>query len=276
MSAADLIGQWQRHLAEGRRRSPHTVRAYAAARDIFDLPSYRRDIEALDNQVAQTVQIEMMLEGGRLIERAAAWLLQNADLPLDISRTVERFRDGVEAIKSGLYGLVVEPHRDGLNARAAQLEEQGVPSAVAKRSVALGALLSSLDIIEAASSCGQDLEQIARLYFRLGHQFELYWLREQLSQQEVERHWQRRAQDGLYWDLYRYQHLLTLNIAASHGRDLADIDKAISRWIDANADRHERLRLVLAELRESEKPDFAMISVGAVALKDLVEHGAAG
>ncbi|NBC88352.1 MAG: tyrosine-type recombinase/integrase [Alphaproteobacteria bacterium] len=31
MSAVDVVGQWQRHLADGRRRSPHTVRAYAAA-----------------------------------------------------------------------------------------------------------------------------------------------------------------------------------------------------------------------------------------------------
>ena len=31
MSAAELLGAWQRHLAESRRRSPHTVRAYVAA-----------------------------------------------------------------------------------------------------------------------------------------------------------------------------------------------------------------------------------------------------
>jgi len=252
------------------------VRAYAAARDIFDLPSYRRNIEALDNKVAQEVQIEMMLEGGRLIERTAAWLLQNAELPLDISSTVEHFRDGVDTIKSGLFDLVVEPHRDGLEAKAAQLEGQGVPSDVAKRCASLGALLSSLDIIEAASSCGKNLEQIARLYFRLGHQFELYWLREQLSQLEVKQHWQRRAQDGLYWDLYRYQHLLTLNIATSAGNELADIDEVIGNWIAANADRHERLRSVLTELRDNENPDFAMITVGARELKGLVEHLSAG
>ncbi|WP_086618368.1 tyrosine recombinase XerC [Erythrobacter tepidarius] len=31
MSAADLIASWQAHLADNRRRSPHTVRAYVAA-----------------------------------------------------------------------------------------------------------------------------------------------------------------------------------------------------------------------------------------------------
>jgi len=248
------------------------VRAYAAARDIFDLPSYRRDIEALDNKVANEVQVEMLLEGGRLIERAAAWLLQNAKLPLDISRTVAQFQSGIEAIRDNLYELVVEPHREGLNAKAAQLEKQGVPPETAKKSGALGALLSGLDIIEAASSADKDIKQMAKLYFTLGDRFNLYWLREQLSKLEVERHWQRRAQDGLYWDLYRYQHLLTLDIAGSAGDGVADVDAAISKWIDRNKERHDRMRSVMTELRETDRPDFAMITVGARELKALVDQ----
>lgn len=39
MSAADLLGEWRSHLEQGRRRSPHTVRAYgaAAARIVYAL-----------------------------------------------------------------------------------------------------------------------------------------------------------------------------------------------------------------------------------------------
>ncbi|HSH43708.1 MAG TPA: NAD-glutamate dehydrogenase domain-containing protein, partial [Arenicellales bacterium] len=248
------------------------VRAYAAARDIFDVPAYRRDIESLDNKVSNEVQIEMLLEGGRLIERAAAWLLQNSKLPLDISSTVEHFRGGVETIRNNLFELVVEPHREGLMAKAEHLEKKGVPADTARTAASLGALLSGLDIIDAATSCNGNVEQIARLYFRLGDQFQLYWLREQLSKLEVGRHWQRRAQDGLYWDLYRYQHLLTLDIAASAGDGLSDIDAVIARWTEKNAERHNRLLTVLSELRDTDKPDFAMITVGARELKSLVEH----
>jgi integrase/recombinase XerC len=31
MTGADMLEAWRTHLAEGRRRSPHTVRAYGAA-----------------------------------------------------------------------------------------------------------------------------------------------------------------------------------------------------------------------------------------------------
>lgn len=60
MSAADLLGEWRSHLEQGRRRSPHTVRAYgaAAARIVYalDLANWadaaRLDAAALRRQLA--------------------------------------------------------------------------------------------------------------------------------------------------------------------------------------------------------------------------------
>ena len=60
MSRPDLLEQWREHLASGRRRSPHTVRAYlaAAARwldatDAEDWPTVTRfDSAALRTQLA--------------------------------------------------------------------------------------------------------------------------------------------------------------------------------------------------------------------------------
>ena len=60
MSAADLLGEWRSHLEQGRRRSPHTVRAYgaAAARIVYalDLANWadaaRLDAAALRHQLA--------------------------------------------------------------------------------------------------------------------------------------------------------------------------------------------------------------------------------
>ena len=76
------------------------VRAYAAAREIFHVPSFRREVEGLDNQVTATTQIRLLREGGRLIERASLWLLQNRPLPLDITVSVARFRDGAQALEA--------------------------------------------------------------------------------------------------------------------------------------------------------------------------------
>ena len=51
------------------------ARAYAAARDIFAMRTQWAEIEALDNKVAAEVQMRMLLEGRRLVERGSRWLL---------------------------------------------------------------------------------------------------------------------------------------------------------------------------------------------------------
>lgn len=252
----------ERYCDELRYSADNLVRAYAAARDIFEIPEYRRKVESLDNRVDASIQIEMLLEGGRIIERGTAWLLQNGVLPLDISHTVERFRAGVREIKQNILDLVVEPHRQGLADKAKDLEQAGVPAEIALTCASLGAVLSALDIIEVAADRKQSHQAMAKLYFSVGDQFSLYWLREQLTGLDRGKHWQLRAQDGLYWDLYRYQRLLTADVAAKQNENL-DAEHAISQWIEDNQDRYERISSVLSELQDTENLDFPMITVGA-------------
>ena len=53
MTGADMLEAWRSHLADGRRRSPHTVRAYGAAavRLIAQItPESWRDVARIDGQ----------------------------------------------------------------------------------------------------------------------------------------------------------------------------------------------------------------------------------
>ena len=54
------------------------ARAYAVARDVFDVRSLWAEVEALDLQVAATTQIGMLLDSRRLVERATRWLLRSS------------------------------------------------------------------------------------------------------------------------------------------------------------------------------------------------------
>jgi glutamate dehydrogenase len=244
------------------------ARAYAAARTIFEIPTYRRDVETLDNQVAAETQMKLLIEAGRLIERATLWLLQNRPLPLDIAATVDRYHAGTQTITQGLSEMVVAPHRQGLEAKVQELAAAGVPEELGRRAIGLGALLSALDIVDVSTELQRDLDKVAALYFMVGHHFQLYWMREQLGAMTDSRHWQRRAQDGLYWDLYRHQRVLTADILADADDD--DPVTVIDRWLEKETDRNERLKRILAELRETDAPDLAMLTVGVRELQALV------
>ena len=67
MSGADLLAAWHDHLAQGRRRSPHTVRAYgAAAARLVEATSAEswRDIAALDGPALRRQLAARRAEGG--------------------------------------------------------------------------------------------------------------------------------------------------------------------------------------------------------------------
>src|SRR5439155_7926089 len=49
------------------------ARAFTIIRDSFELRTIWSDIEALDNKIAATLQVDMMISVGRLLERATRW-----------------------------------------------------------------------------------------------------------------------------------------------------------------------------------------------------------
>ncbi len=67
------------------------ARAFVVAREIFDLPGFVREVEALDNQVTTDVQTQLYLEFRRLIDRSIRWFLTSRPSRLDVANEVSRF-----------------------------------------------------------------------------------------------------------------------------------------------------------------------------------------
>src|SRR6185312_642890 len=61
------------------------ARADACAREIFEMRPLWEEIENLACKCETGVQIELLLEGRRLVERASRWLLGNRPRQLDIA-----------------------------------------------------------------------------------------------------------------------------------------------------------------------------------------------
>src|SRR5207248_2136920 len=53
------------------------ARGYAIAREVFEMRSFWESVEQLDNQVDADLQLEMLIEGRRLVERSTRWLVEN-------------------------------------------------------------------------------------------------------------------------------------------------------------------------------------------------------
>src|SRR5206468_4146751 len=78
-------------------RPSDIARAYSVAREVFGMRPQWAEIEALDNRVPAEEQLQMLLEGRRLVERATRWFLRNRRQPLAIAEAVSQFVSGATA-----------------------------------------------------------------------------------------------------------------------------------------------------------------------------------
>ncbi len=242
------------------------TRAYVAARDIFDMMSYREDVDALDNEVPSATQIDMLIKMRRLIERATFWLLENQPQSLDITDSVNTFSDGVKHIAHHLHDWVTPTHRDVLDRAVQAYLDVGVPIELAQRCSGLGALYSALDIVDVSSGSSFDVDDVVRIYFELGHRLSMYWLREQLLNLSQGHHWQRMATDGLYLDLYRYQRLLSSKVVEGSAKS-----KHVDYWMSHYKQEIDRIDKTVSELKEQGSLDIAMLMVAIRDIQALAE-----
>ena len=113
------------------------MRAWVAARDIFDFPTtVGADRGAADRTSSSTLQLDLFLEARRMVERGALWLLRHRRPPLDIAAVVAEFRPGIaELVDDARRRICRGRIRDQMFANEAARLAAGVPESLAQRSV---------------------------------------------------------------------------------------------------------------------------------------------
>ncbi|RJL30429.1 NAD-glutamate dehydrogenase [Bailinhaonella thermotolerans] len=245
------------------------ARAYLVARDVFDMPTLWRAVEALDTEVDTATQIALLLEGRKLTERGARWLLTNRRPPLDLASTVDFFRGGAEELLPHLPKLLVgrdllayEDRRDGLVAR-------GVPAELAERVSAMVPAYSTFDLVEIASVTGRPVQEVAEVYFDLADRLQLSRLRERIIALPRDSRWNSIARAALRDDLYAAHAAVTRDVLMTSKPGLSP-EERLKAWSDANAAARDRARQTLSEIWESDTFDLATLSVALRAIRTLV------
>ena len=188
------------------------ARVYAAARDIFGMRAQWGEIEALDTKVTAEVQVRLLLEGRRLVERGARWLLAHRSRPLDIGATVHFFSPGAVVLQKALPRLLGPSDVEPLMVQADEFEQAGVPPGLAQRVAGLSTMFSTFDIVEVAAETELDVEEVAAVHFRLGERLELHWLRDRIVALPRDDRWRALARAALRDDLYSLHRALTAEV----------------------------------------------------------------
>ncbi|MFN0085177.1 MAG: NAD-glutamate dehydrogenase [Blastocatellia bacterium] len=245
------------------------VRAYLFVREVFDLVSLWKQIEALDNLVEDSVQAEMVIAADLLVVRATSWFLRSRRLGDDMASTIAHFRQGVEALAGRLPHVLDAADRERMQSLAAQYQRRGVPESLALRMGSLDPLFAALDIVEVAGANQiHALDHVARVYFELATQLGLPDLREQIGMLPGDQHWQALAKGAMLDDLTGLQRTLTGEVLNGFG-DSVSPDALVARWKQENQRAIDRTQQLLAELKTTPGADVSMLSVALRELRHL-------
>jgi glutamate dehydrogenase len=244
------------------------ARAYTVAREVFQMRPLWAEIEALDNQVAADIQIRMLLEGRRLVERSARWLLGNRPRPLSIAATVEEFAPAAETFYDSIASLIVPEEVEPLAHRAHELRDAGVPERLALRVASFATLFSTLDIVEVTRESGRDLETVARTHFELGHRLALHWLRDRILALPRDDRWRALSRAALRDDLYGLHRELAADVLRREAPGLSP-HEAVQEWLDSNPET-ERCLDTLADIRVGRVFDLTTLPVAVREVRNML------
>ncbi len=247
------------------------ARGFAVAREVFRMRSFWEQVESLDYKVDAEIQLEMLLDGRRLVERATRWLVRGHPRTIDIEETTRRFAPGANLLGKSLPGLLDENDRETFDARVAHLEEADVPHDLAVRVAGMPALRSVLDIVEVAEATGRSLEIVMRTYFGLGSRFVLTWLRDRIIELPRGNRWQALARAALRDDLYSLHRALVQEVLEDAAKN-ATAEDAIAAWRQGNEAAVERVLGMLSDIRASRTYDLTTLPVALRELRNLIRE----
>jgi glutamate dehydrogenase len=249
------------------------ARAYTVAREVFDLRALWTAVEELDSTLAADVQLAMLLEGRKLVERATRWLLRSRPRPLDIASEIEYFAPGAALLSERLLDVLVGPDRTALEHAVAGYVRAGAPEELAARVAGLGAMFSVFDIVEVAAAIGAPLGDVAEVYHSLGARLELQWLREEITALPRDNRWQTLARAALRDELYNVHSLLTRE-ALRAGPPEAEPRQRVEAWHAASQAGVDRTLQVVADIRMGGLSSLETLSVALREVRNLIQSGA--
>lgn len=260
----------QRQMESTGAKPSEVARAYVAAREIYALDAFWRDIEALDYQVGAQLQLEVMSRMMRRIRRATRWFLRNRRTNLDVAAEIKAFSAPLTKLRTALPELVRgEPKKQWLK-ESKRLIAAGVPEPVAARASIPINVAPGLSMVEAAVQSGVDILRVAEVHMAVSDYLGLDWFADQISDAKVENYWQSMAREAFLDDLDSQLRTITASLITSSDVK-APIDSVIANWAEQQKVLVERWGSMMADLRGNTGTDFAIFSVALRELLDLAQ-----
>ena len=248
------------------------AKAYSAVREIVGSRELWAGIEALDGEVAESVQIDALLKIWNLQRNLTRWLLNHRGSVLDIAELVGRYGPGVNALRAAFPRVLTANSRADYDVDVEKWQGLGVPEQLAQSLAQIAELDAAFDIIEVAIDSGHAPDRVAAVYFELAHALDINGLRRQIEALPVESRWHAQARGALRDELSA-QHcaLMRQILAAAPAKE----QHPVARWLERD-DPTLKFTLGMLEEIRTQPVDYPIASVALRRFAQLVQAGAKG
>jgi len=247
---------------------PDITAAWLVSRAVFDMPGFWAQVEALDGKVDTAVQTLALLEGRKLTERTARWLLNFRRPPFDVQATVDFFAAGVLTVGANLPGMLAGRDLESFSERREIYAARGVPELLAGRIAAMVPAYSAFDIVDIAHGTGRSVEETADVYFDLADRLQIARLRDMITALPRDDRWNTMARGAIRDDLYTAHAALARDVLTVTGP--GSPEQRLAAWVQRNDSAVRRATQTLTEIWESNAFTVATLSVAVRAVRTLV------
>jgi glutamate dehydrogenase len=249
------------------------VRAHAVARAVFEADRLWDAVRPLDNQVSAGTQVELRTEATRLAERATRWLLGLPALagerPSAIGEVAARFTGPVAAVRAGLPGWLLGREATAYAARAARLQEAGVPAGLAAEVAAAPLMPTALDLAVVAERTAAPIALAGQVQQCLAERLALVPLRELVIALPRDRRWPSMARASLRDDLAAEQAALTAEVLEGRRADDEPAADLVGRWAAGWDGTQQRSAAQLVDIAAGDRQELAELLVAVRTLRGL-------
>ncbi|GAB5374481.1 MAG: NAD-glutamate dehydrogenase [Acuticoccus sp.] len=246
------------------------ARAFAAARDAYNLIQLNGEVDALDNIVSGDLQLELYAEIRALLLEATIWFVRNETFQNGIEQVVERFQEGLEQLRDQSFAVLLsEDDRTALDARTTQLREAGVPDESARRLALVPLAIAALDIVTVADRREVPLFEAAEVWFGVDQRFRFGALDDIAKQVDVSEYYDGLALDRARRALADAHNTLALNVLSSTSPAIGNGTERLADWLSSRQRMIARTERAVDEVVNSGEVSISRIAVASGMLSDL-------
>ena len=239
--------------------------AFAAVRDSYGMTSLNTAIDALDNKVAGTLQLDLYGAVQDLLLDRVVWFLRNVDFREGLLVVVSHYRAGIAAVDAALDAALPDTAARQCSDKQAELVKQAVPEELARRLARLPALVAAPDIVMAADRTGRDIGALTATYFAAEAFFRLDRVTAAARGIVVSDYFDRLALDRALDSIGEAERRLAAAMAENGIAGAA----AVEAWAAPRREQVERVRMSVQEIANSGLT-LSKLAVAASLLGDLV------